>query len=228
MFLGKNILDIIVVAVLMLSSIYSFYKGTVREIFSFLALVMGVFFAWQFYHQTARICEGWLGSTGASNTISFIFLFLAGYIITILLGTLLQKVISTIQLKWLDHLGGVIVGLLKGCFLVCLLIFILVMVFPSQSPLIQTSRLAPYLISWSDMVVKFISPAIRQNFHKKIDELKRLRKRQRRASVPLLPFRDHIYCSCEACCLVNLAPDRRKAFAAGACGDGIWWPIWCG
>lgn len=173
MLFGKNILDIIIVAILFFCAIWSFFKGTINEIFSLLALGTGIFLARRYYHQIAQV----LGKRGSpiAAAIAFILLFLVVYIIIILFGKLLRHLIKTVKLGWLDHLGGAILGLIKGCLLVCFLVTILILILPSDSPLIQTSQLAPLLYQTSSLLLKLVPPSVKQKFRQKIEDLGKVR-----------------------------------------------------
>jgi membrane protein required for colicin V production len=176
MLFGKNAIDIIIVAILAFSTLYSFLKGVVREIFALLALVAGIVLARRYYYQAAQGWQRWIGSQ-ASYLISFILLFLATYLIIILAGRLFRRILKTAELSWLDHLGGAFLGLVKGGLLVCLLVFFLVMILSPRNRLMQTSRLMPhvvYLISFSEVLMETIPPEIRKGFIERVEELRRL------------------------------------------------------
>ncbi|MEW5800774.1 MAG: CvpA family protein [bacterium] len=178
MVFGTNILDIVVVVTLLFFTIHSFFKGTIHEIFSLLALVLGLFLAQRFYHQTAQAFEKIGGNSKAGIFVAFILLFFVVYLIVILLGKLLKKIIKTAQLSWMDHLGGAFIGMIKGILLLCMLVAVLVMVLPSESQLIRTSRLAPLLYQTSSVLLQAVPPAIKKKFREKIEELETLRKRR--------------------------------------------------
>ena len=173
MVFGKNVLDIIILSIVLFCTIWSFFKGIIREIFSLLALGLGIILARQFYYQTAQSWGRWL-SPKAGNIIAFILLFLAAYLVVIIIGKLFRKIIKTIELSWLDHVGGALLGFLKGLLLVCLLVTVLIMVFSPKEEVLRTSELIPYvvyIISLSDGLVKVIPPEIRQGFQEKVEEL---------------------------------------------------------
>jgi len=177
MLFGKNVLDIIIIVILLFFAIRSFFKGTIHEIFSLLALVLGIFLARRYYHPFSQDLGAW-NSPRAAGIVAFIFLFFTVYIIVTILGRLLRQIIKTVELGWLDHLGGAILGLIKGGFLVCLLVTILILILPSDSQLIQTSRLAPLLYQTSSLLLKFVPPAVKQKFRQKIEEMENVRGRR--------------------------------------------------
>lgn len=179
MIFGKNVLDIIIIIILVFCTIWSFFKGIIREIFSLLALVLGIILARQFYYQTAQSWGRWL-SPKAGTIIAFILLFLVAYLVVVIIGKLFRKIIKTIELNWLDHAGGALLGFLKGLLLVCLLVTVLIMVLSPQEEVLRTSKLIPhivYIISLSDGLLKAIPPEIREDFQEKVKELKRFWKK---------------------------------------------------
>jgi len=174
MIFGKNVLDIIILSILFFCTIRSFFKGIIRETFSLLALVLGIILARQFYYQTAQSWGRWI-SPKAGNIIAFILLFLVAYLVVLIIGKLFRKIIKTIELNWLDHVGGALLGFLKGLLLVCLLVTVLIMVLSPHEEVLRTSKFIPhvvYIISLSDGLLKAIPPEIRRGFQEKVEELK--------------------------------------------------------
>ncbi len=68
--------DSIVLAVVVISVIYSTLKGMVREIFSLLALVTGYLVAVQFQDRLAKLMVNWVSNDAASTILSFFILFI--------------------------------------------------------------------------------------------------------------------------------------------------------
>jgi len=191
MIFGKNVLDIIILSILVFCTIRSFFKGVIREIFSFLALALGIILARQFYYQTSQSWGRWI-SPKAGNIVAFILLFLAAYLVVLIIGKLFRKIIKTIELNWLDHLGGALLGFLKGLLLVCLLVTVLIMFLSPQEQVLRTSKLIPhvvYIISISDGLLKAIPPEIRQGFQDKVEELKAFWEKYRRRPETVSPER---------------------------------------
>lgn len=173
MIFGKNVLDIIILSILLVCTIWSFFKGIIREIFSLLALALGIILARQFYYQTAQSWGRWI-SPKAGNIIAFILLFLVAYLVVVIIGKLFRKIIKTIELNWLDHVGGALLGFLKGLLLVCIVVTVLIMVLSPHEEVLRTSKLLPhvvYIISLSDGLLNAIPPEIRQGFQERVEEL---------------------------------------------------------
>ena len=174
MIFGKNVLDIIILSILLFFTIWSFFKGIIRGVFSLLALALGIILARQFYYQTAQSWGRWI-SPKAGNIIAFILLFLAAYLVVMIIGKLFRKIIKTIELNWLDHVGGALLGFLIGLLLVCLLVTVLIMVLSPHEEVLRTSKLIPHVVSLvtlSDGLLKAIPPEIRRGFQEKVEELK--------------------------------------------------------
>lgn len=174
MIFGKNVLDIIILSIVLFFTIWSFFKGIIRGVFSLLALALGIILARQFYYQTAQSWGRWI-SPKAGNIIAFILLFLVAYLVVVIIGKLFRKIIKTIELNWLDHVGGALLGFLIGLLLVCLLVTVLIMVLSPHEEVLRTSKLIPHVVSLvtlSDGLLKAIPPEIRRGFQEKVEELK--------------------------------------------------------
>ncbi|MCL6582346.1 MAG: CvpA family protein [bacterium] len=171
LFVGRNILDLVIAAALIFSLIRSFLKGVVREIFSLLALGLGIISARQMFPQVAKILEGdaCADSPWITRGVAFVLVFLAVYIIISILGFMVRTMIRSVELSWLDHLGGAILGLLKGGFLLCLLIAVLVMILPPDSQIIKTSQLAHFFFQEAAFLMKFAPEEINLKFREKIE-----------------------------------------------------------
>lgn len=176
MIFGKNILDLIILAILLGCMIYSLFRGLVHEFFALLAMILGLFLAR--YHYLA-LAGKWLVprvSLGLGKIIAFILLFLAGYLTTILFGKIVRKIIASIELAWLDHLGGAMFGLLKGGLLISVLVAALVIIFPQENFLIRTSQFVPhiiYILQRSESFVSLLPPEIHRVLEGRAAALKR-------------------------------------------------------
>ncbi len=175
MFLGKNLLDILLVIILLIFIILYYFKGLIHGAFSFLALIGGTILARKFYYQTAQSWKFWV-RPATGKVLAFILLFILAYFVISIIGKLLKKIIKKIHLNWLDRLGGAFLGLLIGGIIICFLMTMLVIFLNPNDGLLKKSKIAPYilhLISKSDTLIKIIPPEISNNFDERAKQLKR-------------------------------------------------------
>jgi membrane protein required for colicin V production len=76
-------------------------------------------------------------------------------------------------LGWVDRIGGVVFGALKGVLIVSILFITLTAFLPKGAAFIKNSELAPH-VSWvSEKMAKVISKEMKQDFKAKLGELKK-------------------------------------------------------
>ena len=143
--------DILLIIVVVFSLIYSIFKGMTREIFSLLSLVAGYIVAVRY----KGVCADWLGqyitNETAASLISFGLLFMITAAIVSVVGWYVKKLIhSSGALSGLDRFFGAIFGVIKGVFIMVLLMFPL-QLFPAvEKDITEDSVFAPHLKELSD------------------------------------------------------------------------------
>lgn len=121
-----NYLDIIIGIILILFALGGLKNGIIREAFSLVAFVAGIYGAMKFSDMVGK----WLGniievSAEWMSVISFIIVFVALAFIINWLGGLLAKFIQSLNLGFVDKIGGIVFGIAKGFLLVGVLILLL-------------------------------------------------------------------------------------------------------
>ena len=121
-----NYLDIIIGIILVLFAIGGFRNGIIREAFSLLAFILGIYGAIKLSDYVGQ----WLGelinvSAEWMSVISFIIVFIALALLINWLGNLLAGFVESISLGFFDKIGGAIFGVAKGFLLVGVVILLL-------------------------------------------------------------------------------------------------------
>ncbi len=125
-----NPIDIVVLAIVGISALVSLKHGLVRELFGLVAFFAALVVAVLGTRAYAIQLPG-LGGTGVwQQAVTFFVLFLATYIIVVLLGKLLAKGFKVVGLGWLDKLLGFIFGALRGALIAALILFALTLLLP--------------------------------------------------------------------------------------------------
>lgn len=145
-----NLLDLALLGIMVLSLLYSTWKGFVRDVFSLAGLIGGFFVAFHFYALFAAWLTRWISTPLLANLLAWITLFLMTYLVTSLLGRMLWGGLKSLRLGWFDRLVGLMFGFVKGILLCAGLLLVLVAFLPAHAPLLTGSRLAPHVIgiSW--------------------------------------------------------------------------------
>ena len=121
-----NYLDIIIAIILILFAIGGYRNGVIREAFALVAFGIGIYGALKLSDYVGK----WLGniinvSPEWMSVISFIIVFVVLALLINWLGGLLAKLIESLNLGFIDKLGGIVFGVAKGFLLIGVLILIL-------------------------------------------------------------------------------------------------------
>ncbi|MFQ5673328.1 MAG: CvpA family protein [Nitrospinales bacterium] len=148
--------DTVVLLLLGASLIYSFFKGMVREIFSLMAYAFGYFLALKFHETLAVHVSGFVANKLLAGIISFGLIFMTTSIAIKLMGKWVQNLMhSAGGISGFDKVMGGALGVLKGLFIVGI-VMIPLEFFPDIDKKVSSgSVLAPYL--------KQVSSLLRQN-----------------------------------------------------------------
>lgn len=157
MITAMSLLDWIIVAILIISTLTAARNGLIVELFSFGGLLLGIFVAcW--HYQSLLPWIMYLGiSLAVSKIIAFIVIALFIMIFAGILGRILRWSIHFVGLGWLDRIAGAVFGLLEGAVLVVVVIVAL-LAFQPHSSLVKNSQLTPSFLAAAHDVAG-VSPA---------------------------------------------------------------------
>ena len=94
------------------------------------------------------------------------------------LGVIIKYLLNISFLGWVDRIGGVVFGVLKGILIVSILFITLTAFLPKGTAFIKNSELAPH-VSWiSEKLAEVISKEMKLDFKAKLGELKKAWKIQ--------------------------------------------------
>ena len=129
-----NILDVIFLILIGASVLYSLIRGLVREIFSFLSIILGFFGASYGCSIVAHWLKRWITNETLAHILAYAILFIAIALLIGLLGRVLSRLIHKGGLGWADRMGGAAFGLLKAILLVAIIILVLTAFLPPKRP----------------------------------------------------------------------------------------------
>ncbi len=151
--------DLLIVAVLAISTVAAFVRGFFLEIFSLAGLFVGLIVASEEYEPVAgwlqQWARRWISSTAARQDMTelaaFLLLSLGVMLLATLIGRLLRGAAQQIGLGFLDRILGAGLGFIKGCVVITL-VEMAVMAFLPQAGFVKRSRLAPCFVDAAHQV----------------------------------------------------------------------------
>jgi membrane protein required for colicin V production len=166
-----NALDFIILSIISISVLYSFFRGVIREVFSLLSLGFGFLLAVNFYSLAAQQVPSWINDLMIRNLIGFMLIFIGVSLILTLIGIIIRRVFALCKLGALDRALGVLLGLLKGIFVGMVIVFVLIFFLPYDHPLLIRSRLSLYLVTLGEIPLEAAPDKLKNKINSKKEVL---------------------------------------------------------
>ncbi|MHC1693246.1 MAG: CvpA family protein [Sphaerochaetaceae bacterium] len=121
-----NIVDVIIVALAFMGAVAGGIRGFAMEFSSRAGFLIGLMVALVFTKTGTPIIVDTFGIPLFWCTlIAFTILFIIGYLLMMMAGTLLDKTLDALRLDWLDRLLGFFLGIAEILVLVAFIIYVL-------------------------------------------------------------------------------------------------------
>lgn len=137
--------DFVVIALLLLFTLRGFWIGFLRQITTLVALLVGFVIAGQYHDKLFPFLRGVTDNPHAVFWMSYVILFGVTYVVTMLLGKGLAKVIELTVAGWFDKLLGGVLGAAKACIVVVLLNMVLSGILAPENDMLRKCQLCPYV-----------------------------------------------------------------------------------
>jgi len=126
-----NWVDIIILIFLLINIIVGIKRGIIRGIVNLIGIVLAIFLAIFWYQEIGEHIGLLVNiSREMANIIGFTLIFLSICLLAKLVEVLLKKIFSLLLISWIDHLGGALFGLIRGSFVIGI-----ILIFMSFIPL---------------------------------------------------------------------------------------------
>ena len=174
-----NWLDVLLIAVLVISVARSFTKGLAREVIGLVAALAALVCGVWFYRMAAEVVRPWAGSRETANLCGFLLIFGAVIVLGLIVSWIVGAMVKTVGLSWLDRLLGAAFGMVRGV-IVCLAIVTAMVAFapavdartPPQS--VTGSAVAPYVIDAAHVLTMAAPKELRDGFAHRYEQVKRV------------------------------------------------------
>lgn len=156
--IGANLTtyDFLVLGALLLLISRGFWVGFLKQIIGLVALYFGYFAASQYHDKLFPFLRDFSENPKVIFLGSYALLFIATYILAMLLGKGLNFVIQITMAGWFDRLLGGVLGLAKGVFLVILVHMILGAAMAPENPMLRDCQTCAELNAASNLARELI------------------------------------------------------------------------
>lgn len=120
-----NYIDIVLVLLLVFSAISGFRKGLIVELASLAALILGIWGAIEFSDVTSNfLVENFHLKSDHLNIISFIVTFVVIVILVHIIGSVVNKMVETVMLGFLNKLAGMVFGIVRAALILSIVLVV--------------------------------------------------------------------------------------------------------
>jgi len=138
-----NVLDYVLMGVVALSVIISFFRGLLREAISLVTWFLAFFIALKFSPDVSSLFHNMIHSDTVRHILAVLLLFFAVLIIGMILNKLAHTLVSVSGLGLFDRLLGFIFGTARGLLFVVIILLVIQASSYQKSDWMQQSQLAP-------------------------------------------------------------------------------------
>jgi membrane protein required for colicin V production len=166
-----NFADWIVLLVLLVSVVQAASSGFFQEAFGIAGLVFGYLIAaWQYRRLAGHFAE-YISSVWLGQIVAFLAIFLGIMILAGILGKIVRWMIKEVGLSVVDRFFGGVLGLVRGCLLVAI-VLVSMTAFTPTSRWLQGSALAPYFLVVGRAAIWVAPSELRSEFYKGLGYLR--------------------------------------------------------
>jgi membrane protein required for colicin V production len=142
--------DFVIIALLLLFIIRGLWVGFLRQITTLVALLVGYVIAGQYHDKLFPFLRGLTDNPHAVFWSSYVILFGITYVVTMLLGKGLARVVELTVAGWFDKMLGGVLGAVKAAVLIVLLNMVLSGVLAPENTMLRNCQLCPYVSQATD------------------------------------------------------------------------------
>ncbi len=165
--------DWAIVLVVLASTVQAAYSGFFQEAFHLAGLVAGYLVAaWQYQHVAGWL-EKYLKSPWLADSAGFLLIFFAVTLAAGVAGRTARWIMKESGLRFIDRLLGGLLGLLRGCLIVAVIVVSMTAFTPTSSWL-ANSQWAPYFQAVGRAAIWVAPAGLRDRFYQGLDLLRRM------------------------------------------------------
>jgi membrane protein required for colicin V production len=140
-----NWFDIVLIAVLVLSTLAGIWQGLVMMVLPVVGIVIGTALAGYYSASLGNLLS--IDNPQHAQWAGYLIILFGTLVLAVILSIILHKVISFTPLKWVDKLVGGILGLALG-ILLCATMLAVCIKCGMGTDFIQGSGIAQFMLDW--------------------------------------------------------------------------------
>ncbi len=164
-----GILDLVFIAILVISTVIGLIRGAVREVLSLVGLAISIYLAFKFADVLSNnyISKFFEQQPQISYIIAFIIIIVASIFAIALINILISQLLKVSGLSFVDRFLGLVFGVLRGG-LFCAILTMVINFIPgsTQADWWKKSNLAPFFQNVASYSSDYIPDSVKNYFNK--------------------------------------------------------------
>ncbi|MGV6825870.1 MAG: CvpA family protein [bacterium] len=157
-------IDVIIIAIVLISSVISLFRGFIREAFSLAVWILAFWISWSFFRVLAMRMETMIETPSVRLGVAFAILMILALAVGGLINYLVIQLVERTGLSGSDRFIGMLFGAARGILFIAVLVLLAgLTVFPAD-PWWQESRLLPYFEELALWLRDLLPPDIADRF----------------------------------------------------------------
>ena len=147
-----NVFDWILIAIIVISSVFGLLRGFVKELLSLASWVAAFFVARLFSFKLSNFMIDWIDQPQFRVIAAFVILFAITLVVGALINNVFSRLVSATGLTSTDRLFGMVFGIVRGGLLVIVMVSLLSLTPVSNDQWWQCSLIIPdfvFVDEWS-------------------------------------------------------------------------------
>ena len=163
-----NWLDLVLAVIMLASVLSSFRKGFSREVIGLVSVCLALLLGIWLYGSAAGYLLRYVHSRQTANFAGFAVVFCGVLLIGSLFSLIVGKILRISGFSFIDHLLGLVFGLVRGLLIGVALITGIMAFSPGEQPPSEVvrSRLAPYILGGARLVAAMAPHELKEGFRK--------------------------------------------------------------
>ncbi|MCH9644622.1 MAG: CvpA family protein [Gammaproteobacteria bacterium] len=139
-----NWFDFVIIGIIFISIVVSFFRGILREILSLIIWVAAFILAFRYAEQVGLHLQGFVHSSTVGYALAFLLIFLVVFFVGMVLNFFIKNVIDKIGFGPADRALGVCFGVARGVLVVAVLLMFIAISPMQRDAWYADSKVRPY------------------------------------------------------------------------------------
>lgn len=157
-------LDYIFLAILLISSLISLWRGFIREAFSLALWILAFWVSWTFFKEVEPLLVDYMESPTLRMGAAFGILMIATLVVGGIVNFLLIQLVEKTGMTGTDRVIGMVFGLARGALLIAVLVLLAGLTTLPQESWWKASQLAPYFQELAYWLRDLLPPEMAERF----------------------------------------------------------------